>query len=47
MDSTALPFLGSPKVDANANPKTKAIATRVPNFNQSRVRTDIRHYPVR
>jgi len=32
---------GRLRVDANASPKTKAIATRVPNFNQSRVRTGI------
>src|SRR5436190_1236625 len=32
---------GRLSVDANARPKMKAIATRVPNFNQSRVRTGI------
>ena len=47
VDSRASPFLGRPNVDANANPNTKAIATRVPNFNQSRVRTDMRRHPMR
>jgi hypothetical protein len=27
--------------EANANPKTNVIATKVPNFTQSRVRADI------
>jgi len=39
--SAAPLFFGRLSVDANASPKTKAIATRVPNFNQSRVRTGI------
>src|SRR6266699_2245401 len=29
------------RAEANANPNTKAMTTRVPNFSQSRVRTDI------
>src|SRR5437016_13625136 len=41
IDSVAPLRLGRLSVDAKANPNTKAIATRVPNFNQSRVRTDI------
>src|SRR6266699_1445986 len=39
--SAAQLFFGRLRVDANASPKTKSIATRVPNFNQSRVRTCI------
>src|SRR5881397_679196 len=39
--SAAPLFFGRLRVDAYASPKTKAIATRVPNFNQSRVRTGI------
>src|SRR2546427_3137325 len=39
--SAAPLFFGRLRVDANASPKTKAIATRVPDFNQSRVRTGI------
>src|SRR2546423_1119071 len=41
IDAAALVCFGRLSVDANASPNTNAIATRVPNFSQSRVRTDI------
>src|SRR5205823_13228014 len=41
IEPSALVCFGRLSVDANASPNTNAIATRVPNFSQSRVRTDI------